>query len=48
MLWKLTIKMSFQFSYSLVLNHKIMQTAPSFIGLWAVRKSLNSRENPRS
>ena len=31
MLWKLTFKMSFQFSYSLILNHKILQTAPSFI-----------------
>ena len=37
-------KMSFQFLYSLLLNQKIMQTAPSF-SLWGVRKSLNSREN---
>ena len=47
MLWKLTFKMSVQFSYSLVLNHKIMQTPPSFIGLWGVRKSLGIPEKIR-
>ena len=43
---EVNFKMSLQFPYSLVLNHKIKQTAPSFIGLWGVRKSLNAREKP--